>query len=211
VDTLDLEPGGEDSPTEDPPSSAGRLLLYAVAAVVLIVIGSLVIGHGTATSEPRPGPSPTRQIPPLPLEAPTLTIENACPIRTDHRNELTMSFALRNISSAEATITGLTAIRSPTGLRQIGPTRSGGSCRRTGWQSARESIASGHARIYTVRWALPDTCPEPDPLQVQVTYYLPHKVMEESDNLTVRVDLGGIGFLQCPKAVTDLPTPMGDG
>ncbi len=210
METLDLEPGNEDRPPERPTVSAARLLLYAVAAAALIGIGSLIVGHDTAPEVP-PDPSPTRQIPPLPTEPPALTIENACPIRTDHRTELTISFALRNISSAQVAITGLAAIRSPDGPRQIGPTRSGGSCGRTGWQSAREPIASGHARIYTVRWGLPKTCPEPYPLQVHVTYYLPHQVIEQSDILTARVDLSGIGFLQCPKATTDLPTPAGSG
>ncbi len=209
METLDLGTEGEEPP-EEPASSPLRLLLYGIVAVVLVGLGSLLIANGTDATQQQIHPVPTLS-PTPPIESQPILLDRVCPARTDHRNYLIVSFLVKNVRGTAVRVAAMAGHPPLGGVTQARPTRSGGTCRRPGRAPVRSVIASGGNRLYTIRWDLPDTCPEPYPLQVRVTYQLPGEVVMKSDFVTVLVDLSGIGFLQCPKAVTDLPTPLGDG
>ena len=209
METLDLETEGEGTP-DDPASSGLRLLLYGVVALVLIGLASLLIANGTEATEQQvhPVPTPTQTIV---LDPQPILLSRVCPVITDHRNYLTVSFQVKNVRDVPVLVTALAGHPPIGGVTQAEPARSGGSCRRPGRDPLKSVIDGGGNLIYTMRWNLPDTCPEPYPLQVRVTYQLPGEDVLKSDFITVLVDLSGIGFLQCPQVVTDLPTPLGDG
>ncbi|MCD5312941.1 hypothetical protein [Kineosporia babensis] len=207
METLDLEPGNDGS-FEDPPSSPLRLLLYTVGAVLVLLLGMLVVGttpERRTGLEPEPRPVITTVIAPYPISP--FGLLDTCDVRTDHRNYLIVSFWLNNLTTQPvllAEVTGPPQIGG--GVRAQGPVYSGGTCRRPAKGTGQVVLDSARSRLYTVRWLLPDTCPESSPLEVSVLYQLPGETKLRSDLVTVAVDLGGIGFRQCPKIVaTEFP------
>jgi hypothetical protein len=207
VDTLDLEPGSQPLP-DDPPSSPVRLLLYTLGAALVVLLGSLLVSTNTeAPTNFDATPAPLFSSTPAELQP--IVLRDTCAVRTDHRNVLAASFWLNNILEEPVLITSLQGHPPLGGVRQDGPVLSGGTCRKPGKFNAKAVIDPLGSRLYTVHWKLPDTCPEPYPLQVRVTYQLAGEDLMKSDFVTVLVDLGGIGFVQCPKVVmTEFPEDL---
>lgn len=173
----------------------------------MLVLGSLLVSSHTELPKERLDSAPLPLISSSPAELQPIALRDTCTVRTDHRNQLTASFWLNNILDEPVLITSLQGHPPLGGLRQQGQALSGGKCGRPGRSHAKSVIEPLGSRLYTVRWHLPDTCPEPYPLQVRVTYQLAGEDLRMSDYVTVLLDLGGIGFTQCPQVVaTEFPT-----
>lgn len=178
-----------------------RLLLYGVGTVAVLMLGSLLVSAKTDPPVRRLDAVPPPVLSTTQFELAPIALLDTCTIRTDHRDWLIASFELSNILEQPVLLTGLQGHPVRGGLRQTGPARSGGSCARPGKAAARAVIEPMGSRLYTVRWKLPDTCPEPFPLQVRITYQLTGEDLLKSDYITVLKDLGGLGFRQCPQVV----------
>ncbi|MBT0769687.1 hypothetical protein KIH74_12185 [Kineosporia sp. J2-2] len=207
MQTLDLEPGGGPGPA-DPPSSPVRLLAYSVAVALALVTGSLVMGDDTGTRRGGRVPRPAPVAPTTPVDVVPVRLREVCPVTTDHRDYLTVSFRLANTDDATLHVTAVTG--PPLGgLRQDRPATGGGTCEKPGRGPARARLVADGTRLWTVRWKLPDTCPESSPLRIGVSYRRPGDVTPDSGPLVVLPDLTGIGFVQCPKVVTAFPEQSG--
>ncbi|GAB6897624.1 hypothetical protein [Kineosporia succinea] len=200
--TLDLVPE-TDGPADDPPSSPARLCLYVLGTVSVTLLGSVVVGTADAPRHDAV-PSPTPFATAVQIDEAPVSLREVCPVRTDHRNQLTVTFALAN---TDASIVLVSKISSPAvgALRQLGVTRAGGDCAKPGRKGAKAVIRPRATRFYTVRWNLPDSCPERYPLRARVTYLSPDDDKPRKSDVRLLPDLGGIGFVQCPTARTEFP------
>ncbi|GLY30043.1 hypothetical protein [Kineosporia sp. NBRC 101731] len=202
MQTLDLEPGSADPPA-DPPSTPLRLALYVLGVVGVLLLGSVVVGrteNGVRRLDSLPTPSFTR----IQLDALPVSLRETCPVRTDHRNHLTVSFTLANTTSSSVLVEDLDGLARG-GLRQERRVSAGGSCELPAHRPVKAAVAPKKTRLYTVRWKLPDTCPERSPLRVEVSYRQAGDGQTRSGVVIVLDSLRGIGFVQCPHVVTEFP------
>ncbi|GAA3595237.1 hypothetical protein GCM10022223_07950 [Kineosporia mesophila] len=202
MQTLDLEPGSP-GPPADPPSPPLRLVLYVCGVVGVLLFGSVVVGRTENTVrhlDSLPTPSFTR----IQLDALPVSLRETCPVRTDHRNHLTVSFTLANTTSSSVLIDDVEGLQRG-GLRQERRVTAGGSCELPAHRPVKATVAPKKTRLYTVRWKLPDTCPERSPLRIAVSYRRAGDEQERPGVVIVLDSLRGIGFVQCPHVVTEFP------
>ncbi len=204
METLDLEPGAKTPPKANRPRPCASCSTRW---------GDPRPAAGQRGGGPQPAPPYERfDAQPQPAISTTeldpdhlipFALRDTCPVRTDHRNYVTVSFWLHNVALEPALLVGVQGHPPLGGLSQEGPALSGGTCKRPGRSEKAVMVEPESSRLYTVRWKLPDACPEPYPLEVRVTYQRSGQVLMKSGYVTVLVDMGGIGFVQCPKAVPD--------
>jgi hypothetical protein len=159
-------------------------LVWVVLAVVGLVAGLLVLGHGSpepSSSEPsslpsthqngpKPSGRPIVRLPTGPNQRQYVGVTSICPAVTDHRKRLAVTFEVSNVSRSDVFITSVRSVLPLRGLRPRGPATAGGSCAQPENLLARGLIAPEQSQFFTLAFTLPKQCPAPYPVQVRVGY-----------------------------------------
>ena len=82
------------------------------------------------------------------------------------------------------------------GLHPQGQTTSGGSCQRPGTAAVGGLLFVGQKQLFTMRFQLPKTCPQPLPVAAAVGLRVGR--MQGTTSVPVFVDLGAVRFASCP-------------
>jgi hypothetical protein len=199
----------------EPGRSYGWLLIIGAAVVVAAV--SLLGHHHKSTSAPAPRPIPTLSPLPAPTSAATpspsaaarasfayvyldrsLDAPTICPLKTDGRTTLSVSFIVSNPNPEKITLLRLRPLLPMGGLTPTGAFLQDGTCAHpTGSRTAPagQSITGHGTRLATFTFALPKTCPAP--LPVQATARMTGSSGTVSFLLIVLPDLGHGHFAAC--------------
>jgi hypothetical protein len=215
----DVVRGGD----EDGSRSFGWVLIIGLAALAAVV--SLLSHHSKPAAEPAlpvptlspiPAASPTASPPPLgqlvsdvPRSThvdPSMAVlarrtgyvlaHDICPIVTDHRTTMEISFVLENITPVRVIITRVTPVLPLKGFRPTGVELQFGLCKDRAKPALLEPrLAAGGAVLVTLSFALPDTCPAPYPILLRVMLTIDGQ--RRVEDLPLLSDLGGVRFDTC--------------
>lgn len=163
-------------------AAPGRRAGVAVGAIVLAVLGVLALRSGVEpvrSPDPRPtGPPPTVALStvamptgtasPLP-QVPALRADEVCPLVTDRRTVLTVSFRLVNASAGPVTLELVEPfLPFAEALRPAGVTVRSGSCAAPGAATADRTLVPRAGLLVSFRLALTGICPTAAPVQATV-------------------------------------------
>jgi hypothetical protein len=216
--------GGDD----DQSRSYGWVFIVALAA--LAAVASLLGNHGKHTADPvRPVPvlspipaasatpsahPPGQLVSDLPSSAgldPTQAVlarrtgwvqaHDICPIVTDHRQTIAITFVLENVTPVHLTIAKVMPVLPLKGLRPTGVVLEYGLCneRVPNPGLPEPQLGAGGTVLVTLNFALPDSCPAPYPVLLRVTMTIDGQ--RRVEDLPLLTDLAGVRFDTC-KTVT---------
>lgn len=200
--------------------------LLVLAGVVVIALVSLLGHHHATVSQRAPRPLVTSSPPsfraalPAPSQAPSLRpsqgsapvatsdyldrsldASRVCPVKTDGRTTLTVSFELSNPNPEAITVTLLRPTLPLDGLHPRGTTIRTGRCAHPTGKAkpaAGQRIKAHQTVLATMTFGLPKECPQPFPVEATVT------IAGASGGVTQLMpllsDLGGVTFATCPNA-----------
>ncbi|MGC9668683.1 hypothetical protein ACNTMW_19260 [Planosporangium sp. 12N6] len=171
-------------------------------AVLVVAVGALLLvrwytqrsvePHATAPDATAPAPSatarPTRQ-------ERYITLGAVCPPVTDGRHTLTVSFTVENVTSTPVTLVGVGPVLPLGLLRPTGSSVTGGSCGSPAAVAPGGILGRGTSLLVTFLFDLPDTCPQPLPVQADIR--VKAGGVEVTDRIGVLSDLGGVAFDTC--------------
>jgi hypothetical protein len=198
--TLDgSEPGG---------SPGLRPLTWVVLAVGCVLAGVVVmlLRPPADPAAAPPPPSPAVSPPTWPdanlaggrgvnLSSNTLTLGRICTPVTDGRRTLALSFTLVNESSIAITLIDVEPVLPIGGLQPRRPNTAGGTCEHPDTQAPGGLLAPGATQLITLRFGLPEQCPQPFPVQARIN--LRAQQMVGMTTVAVYRDLGAIDFDSC--------------
>jgi hypothetical protein len=126
----------------------------------------------------------------------SLGLGRICSAVTDGRRTLALSFTLVNISSKDVTLIDVTPQLPIGGLRPLRPNTAGGTCEHPGREAPGGLLIPGATQLITMRFRLPEECPQPFPVQARVKLRANHMV--GTTTVGIYSDLGAIDFDTCP-------------
>ncbi|MDX6211317.1 MAG: hypothetical protein QOF82_404 [Frankiales bacterium] len=217
--------GGED----DQGRSYGWVFIVALAG--LAAVASMLNQHGKPSAEPtRPVPilnpipaaSPTSSPHPsgtlvsdlpgpgaldptqaaLARQTGWVQAHDICPIVTDHRASIAITFILENITPVHLTIAKVMPVLPLKGLRPTGVELHYGLCNdRVGSPGLPQpQLGAGGTVLVTLNFALPDSCPAPYPVLLRVIMTIDGQ--RRVEDLPLLSDLGGVRFDSCKTVTT---------
>jgi hypothetical protein len=196
VEYEELELGGPEDRTGLSPLA---WIALAVACVLAGVMFLIFRGPG----EPVAGPVPDVDASPsgsgltLAVQpAEKLQLGRICPAVTDGRTTLIVSFNLVNVSTTPITVMDVRPVMPIGGLRPRGPNTAGGTCEHPGSEAPGGLLAPGATQLVTMRFRLPEDCPQAFPVEVRIRLRV-HQ-MVGTTTVPVHSELGSINFDSCP-------------
>jgi hypothetical protein len=189
-------------PERNPRSSRFWVALSAVL-LLLAVLALLVRWNGQGSPDAAPSatalpgnPPPTAVLPTVPTVARYVNTGTVCPVVTDHRHTLAVSFTVVSLAATAVTVTGVEPVLPVGGLRPVDTAVTGGICASPAAAPPGTTLEPGRTLLVTLRFELPDDCPHPYPVQADVHVRADGPVV--TNRLGVLPDLGGIPFDTCP-------------
>jgi hypothetical protein len=203
---VEFEELNQGEPDEEP---TGLSPLAWMAIGVICLLGGVLFMLFRVDAEPVAEPSPSTAVA-LPNPGPSLGpnqtstfnpnqqlgLGRICPAVTDGRKRLAVSFNLVNISTSEVTLMDVEPQLPMGGLRPSGPNTGGGTCEHPGRRAPGGLLFPGDTQLITLRFRLPKECPQPYPVQAQLSL----RVSQMVGTTTVAIynDLGDVVFDSCP-------------
>jgi hypothetical protein len=158
--------------------------------------------------------APATSSPPLPTDAPVISLNatqaalqlrsgyvsatEICHVTTDHRTTLDISLVLRNDTQVTERLEGLAAALPLGGLKDKGVVVRSGTCASPFGKpvkAAGQVLPSDTTVLVTLRLGLPTTCPQPLPVNLDVTLSIDGNIRAEQVGLFP--DLGSVTFTTC--------------
>jgi hypothetical protein len=143
-----------------------------------------------------------------PMLARYVNLGALCPVVTDHRHTLTLSFTVVNLTATPVTVVNLTATPvtavavEPSlplpGLQLTGSSIAGSTCASPAPAPPGGVLDAGRSLLATFHFTLPDTCPQPLPVRANVRVRADEWVT--TDQVGLFSDLGNVPFDTCPPA-----------
>lgn len=183
------------------PSRRARLALTAAVAVLVAAVGLPALRAGVRppavpgpAALPYPAVVPTSPLP----QVPALQVQEVCPVVTDHRRTVDVSFLLFNASAGVVTLESVRPLLPlPDLLRPVGaPLVRRGGCAGTGEATPRRTLVPRDALLITFRFAIPGGCPAPAPVDAAVRERTADDRVLDA-RAGVLPDLGGTPFDAC--------------
>jgi hypothetical protein len=151
------------------PPSRWRPVAWGALALVLIALGSVLVGRNDTTATFSAGPESASDYDqvvarPLPTDGMTLGLGNnltvgvACPTRAGAPGLIAVSFRLVNWGQSNVVVTGLRVQGSTHGLRAQGAS-AGGSCEEPSRGAVGGALTPGGSQLYTFWFRAPQRCP----------------------------------------------------
>lgn len=202
--------------------SSGWLLIVGIAVLAAVV--SLLGRHrGPPSAQPRPtfaprttaasapptaSATPAASTTPVPTPAatapgpsPLVQADSVCPVVTDGRTKLTVTFVLRNSTTLPEAIVAIAPELPIGGLTSRTVTLQRGTCAHRLGQPvapANQSLKPHATAVISLAFTLPKRCPAPYPVSAVVTVRV--QGVQAQDDLPLFTDLGGIDFDLCRSA-----------
>ena len=127
-----------------------------------------------------------------------VSAQQICPVSTDHRTTLAISFILHNDTPVTERVQQLKPALPLGGLVSRGVVIRSGTCTGpsgTAVRPAGQVLAAGTTMLVTVHLGLTKTCPHPLPVELDVTLSINGDV--RAQQLSLFNDLGSIPFASC--------------
>ena len=124
-----------------------------------------------------------------------LNVATVCKPVTDGSTTLTVSFDLVNFGKKDLDVTAIDPTLPMGGLTPTGKIVSGGLCAHPGTNPALGSVYSNGHKLYTMKFKLPDTCPQG--LQIQAVVHLKMDGKASTTTVPVLQDLKNVDFETC--------------
>lgn len=196
----ELQGGSDRHPVRWPPwlrLVAGLVVAVGVgwAAIEGLDNGGLGGGaEGGVSASSSSSGQPSDVVPPG--TPPTIGVAGPPCARTDHRRELTVSVGIENVDTRRVYVQGFRPVLPMGGLRATGGSMGFELCGDVA-RTQDTSLEPGQAIVVTMAFALPDECPAPYPVQVEVMTATEPDGTVFRKQLGVLNDLGGLRFRQC--------------
>lgn len=182
--------------------STTRQVLLVAAVVLLAVLAVRALRPGVRpppvavpTVQPVPPAEPVTGSPePLP-QVPALEVEDVCPVSTDRRAVLTVSFVLVNLSAGPVTLERVDPVLPVPLVRADGVTIRSGRCAAAGAVTRERTLLPRGGLLVSLRLRFTE-CPTPAPVQVNVRERTADDRVLTQGHM-VRNDLGGTAFDPC--------------
>jgi hypothetical protein len=166
------------------------LVLVGAGVVAFIQHRSTVAAHPASTASTGPARPALVQQP----AAPFVAVGDICPVVTDHRHVLTVSFTLVGLTPELVRVTGVEPVLPLGGLRPLATTVEGGTCVRP-HSVVNRVVLPSEGLLVTMRLALPKGCPQAFPVMANI-----HELVDGRpviDGVPVLSDLGNVTFVTC--------------
>jgi hypothetical protein len=121
-----------------------------------------------------------------------------CPVVTDHRTTMTVSFTMQDITPVREVVRSVTSQDQVLGPRATGVSIRPGSCAAASGQPTppgNQVLDPGGEELVSLTYALPKTCPAPFPVQVSVGLSIADQ--PRAEQLVLLSDLSGVSFTTC--------------
>jgi len=172
---------------------SGVVLALGIGWVAVEGSGDAGLGDG-AEGGVTPSSSASDVVPPG--TPPSIGVAGPPCVETDHRHELTVSVGIENLDTRRVYVRDFEPVLPLDGLSVTGGSLGSESC---GDVEAAQggSLAPGEAVVLTMTFDLPDDCPAPYPVRVDVVTSTEPDGRTFHDELGVLNDLGEVTFRQC--------------
>jgi hypothetical protein len=185
--------GGSEHPLRGPRWLA-VLLMVALGALVLRALTDRAGSEADAPA-PRPRPSPSATAATTAVVN-AVTVRQVCEPATDGRTTLDVTFVIENVTTRLLVIDAVTPLLPLDGLRAGGVDYAAGTCERPRPLTGGRVMPPDGGLLVTFHFGLPDTCPQPLPVQATVTVSSTGGFVR--DRVSVLNDLGAVAFDTCP-------------
>jgi hypothetical protein len=133
-----------------------------------------------------------------PMLARYVNLGALCPVVTDHRHTLTLSFTVVNLTATPVTAVAVEPSLPLPGLQLTGSSIAGSICASPAPAPPGGVLDAGRSLLATFHFTLPDTCAQPLPVRANVRVRADEWVT--TDQVGLFSDLGNVPFDTCPPA-----------